>query len=205
MNPDAYLWITQITNLTICNVTLDGNSSQVVGYNPMLYVDGTLNLNNSVVQNHVNTSFGAIQVTDCGTFNATATVFQNNSAVKGGHIENDGMTYLNGRSLQNGSAQEMGGAIYNGKSLTIENSKITGNQAGKLGGAIYNRDVLSISQSVIYSNTGTCSEENGDSDGVPEIEAYMKKVLPDPEAEKRFRQELLEIVPDVLDFLPGTE
>ena len=42
-------------------------------------------------------------------------------------------------------------------------------------------------------------------DGVPEMEVYMKEVLPDPEAEKRFRQELLEIVPDVLDFLPGTE
>ena len=39
-------------------------------------------------------------------------------------------------------------------------------------------------------------------DGVPEIEAYMKEVLPDPEAEKRFKEELLEIVPDVSEFLP---
>ena len=39
-------------------------------------------------------------------------------------------------------------------------------------------------------------------DGVPEIEAYMKEVLPDPEAEKRFKEELLEIVPDVSQFLP---
>ncbi len=39
-------------------------------------------------------------------------------------------------------------------------------------------------------------------DGVPEMEAYMKEVLPDPEAEKRFRQELLEIVMDVSEYLP---
>ena len=39
-------------------------------------------------------------------------------------------------------------------------------------------------------------------DGVPEIiEAYMKVVLPDPEAEKQFKEELLEIVPDVSQFL----
>ena len=38
-------------------------------------------------------------------------------------------------------------------------------------------------------------------DGVPEIEAYMQEVLPDPEAEKRFKEELLEIVPDVSQFL----
>ena len=39
-------------------------------------------------------------------------------------------------------------------------------------------------------------------DGVAEIEAYMKEVLPDLEAEKRFKEELLEIVPDVSQFLP---
>ncbi len=38
-------------------------------------------------------------------------------------------------------------------------------------------------------------------DGVPEIEAYMKDVLPDPEAEKQFKEELLEIVPDVSQYL----
>ena len=37
-------------------------------------------------------------------------------------------------------------------------------------------------------------------DGVPEIEAYMKEVLPDSEAEFRFKEELLEIVPDVFPF-----
>lgn len=39
-------------------------------------------------------------------------------------------------------------------------------------------------------------------DGVPEIEVYMQEVLPDSEAEKRFKEELLEIVPDVFQFLP---
>ena len=39
-------------------------------------------------------------------------------------------------------------------------------------------------------------------DGVPEIEAYMKEVLPDLAAEKRLKDELLEIVPDVSQFLP---
>ena len=38
-------------------------------------------------------------------------------------------------------------------------------------------------------------------DGVPEIEAYMKEVLPDPEVEKRLQEELLEIVLDVSKFL----
>jgi len=40
------------------------------------------------------------------------------------------------------------------------------------------------------------------SDGVPEIEAYMKDVLPDLEAEKQFKEELLEIVMDITEFLP---
>lgn len=39
-------------------------------------------------------------------------------------------------------------------------------------------------------------------DGVSEIEAYMKEVLPDPEKEKRIKQELLEIVLDVSEYLP---
>lgn len=41
-------------------------------------------------------------------------------------------------------------------------------------------------------------------DGVPEIEAYMKEVLPNPEAEKRLQEELLEIVLDVSLFLSDT-
>ena len=39
-------------------------------------------------------------------------------------------------------------------------------------------------------------------DGVSEIEAYMKEVLPDSEEEKRFKQELLEIVLDVSEYFP---
>lgn len=39
-------------------------------------------------------------------------------------------------------------------------------------------------------------------DGVPEIEAYMKDVWPDLEEEKRFKEELLKIVPDASQFLP---
>ena len=38
-------------------------------------------------------------------------------------------------------------------------------------------------------------------DGIPEIEAYMKEVLPDPEKEQLFRQELLEIVVDVSEYI----
>ena len=39
-------------------------------------------------------------------------------------------------------------------------------------------------------------------DGVPEIEAYMKEVLPNPEETRIFEKELLEIVVDVTGFLP---
>lgn len=39
-------------------------------------------------------------------------------------------------------------------------------------------------------------------DGVPEIEAYMKDVLPDPKSEEGFKQDLLEIVLDVSQYLP---
>ena len=41
-------------------------------------------------------------------------------------------------------------------------------------------------------------------DGVPEIEAYIKEVLPNPEKMERFQKELLEIVADVTEFLPDT-
>ncbi len=41
-------------------------------------------------------------------------------------------------------------------------------------------------------------------DGVPEIEEYMKEVLPDPEETEIFKKELLEIVVDVTEFLPNT-
>lgn len=39
-------------------------------------------------------------------------------------------------------------------------------------------------------------------DGVPEMEAYIKEALPDQEAEKQLREELLEIVPNMSEFLP---
>lgn len=38
-------------------------------------------------------------------------------------------------------------------------------------------------------------------DGIPEIEAYMEEVLPDPEKEQLFRQELLEVVVDVSEYI----
>lgn len=39
-------------------------------------------------------------------------------------------------------------------------------------------------------------------DGVPEIEAYMEMVLPNMEENELFKNELLEIVVDVTEFLP---
>lgn len=39
-------------------------------------------------------------------------------------------------------------------------------------------------------------------DGVPEMEAYIKEVLPEQKAEKRLQEEALEFVPDVTEFLP---
>ena len=39
-------------------------------------------------------------------------------------------------------------------------------------------------------------------DGVPEIEAYMKEVLPNMEEKESFKKELLEIGRDVTEFLP---
>ena len=39
-------------------------------------------------------------------------------------------------------------------------------------------------------------------DGVPEIEEYMKEVLPNLEEIEIFKKELLEIVVDVTEFLP---
>ena len=38
-------------------------------------------------------------------------------------------------------------------------------------------------------------------DGIPEIEEYMNKVLPNPEQEQLFQQELLEIVVDVSEYI----
>ena len=39
-------------------------------------------------------------------------------------------------------------------------------------------------------------------DGVPEIEEYMKEVLPNLREIENFKKELLEIVVDVKEFLP---
>ena len=38
-------------------------------------------------------------------------------------------------------------------------------------------------------------------DGVPEIEAYMKDVLYEADEEGKFKQELLEILPDINQFI----
>jgi len=154
MNADAYLWLTQISNLTISNITIDGNGS-ITGNNPMLFVDGTLNLNNSVIQNCSGVPFGAVYVTDNGTLNALSTQFNNNSAVSGGHIENHGTATVSGCSFTNGSAQEFGGAISNARNLTVQNCKIVGNRAGLIGGGIQSDDCMSINQSVIYGNSAT--------------------------------------------------
>lgn len=40
------------------------------------------------------------------------------------------------------------------------------------------------------------------SDRVPEIEEYIKEVLPNLEEMERFKKELLEIVIDVTEYLP---
>ena len=40
-------------------------------------------------------------------------------------------------------------------------------------------------------------------DGVPEIEEYMKEVLPNLKEMESFKKELLEIVVDATEFLPN--
>jgi GTP1/Obg family GTP-binding protein len=40
-------------------------------------------------------------------------------------------------------------------------------------------------------------------DGVPEIEGYMKEVLPNLREIESFKKELLEIVVDITQFLPN--
>ena len=55
-----------------------------------------------------------------------------------------------------------------------------------------------ITIDVYADNKGIIAE------GVPEIEEYMKEVLPNQEEIERFKKELLEIVVDVTEFLPET-
>lgn len=55
-----------------------------------------------------------------------------------------------------------------------------------------------ITMDVYADNRGIIAE------GVPEIEEYMKEVLPNMEEIERFKKELLEIVMDVTEFLPET-
>ena len=53
-----------------------------------------------------------------------------------------------------------------------------------------------ITMDVYADNRGIIVDE------MPEIEAYMKEVLPNLEEMERFKTELLEIVVDVTEYLP---
>ena len=76
---NAGIYITNTANLTIYNMTIDGNRNSVSGDCPMFTVNGALNLHYSTVQNSDTLGEkGTIYVADSASFFSVGTTYTNN-------------------------------------------------------------------------------------------------------------------------------
>ena len=156
VNGNACFDIVQGGNLTLCNMTIDGNKSYLAGYQPMFLVTGMLFLNNCTVQNCSSPNQGgAVFIEGNGNLVTEGVVFDGNSAYQGGHIYSGGSANLNNSIFKNGTAASDGGAVKvcSGTFLSLSNCKLYENRASAYGGGISNSGNTTLSGSIIYGNT----------------------------------------------------
>lgn len=156
VNGNAGFDIVSGGNLTLCNMTIDGNKSYLAGYQSMFHVSGMLFLNNCTVQNCSSPNQGgAVFIEGNGNLVTEGAIFDGNSAYQGGHIYSNGSANLNNSIFKNGNAASDGGAVKvcSGTFLSLSNCKLYENRASAYGGGISNSGNTTLSGSIIYGNT----------------------------------------------------
>lgn len=162
MNEDAYFDIVQGGNITLCNMTIDGDKSNYIGNQAMFHVTGTLTLLNLTVQNCGSQSQGgAVYIGNNGTLVTDGVVFDGNSAYQGGHIYSNCSANLNNSILKNGTATSDGGAIKvcSGTVLSLTSCKLFENSASSYGGAVSNSGNITLSNSIVFDNVAPAGSD----------------------------------------------
>ncbi len=157
------LHVASNTSVTITNLIMRGGDAAVAGLadgaGGGVYNDGTLLLQNSVVQQSQATLGGGIYNVDMLTLDNAA--ISSNSAVDGAGLYNDvsgagGAYVTNGSRLHGNNATLRGGAVYqNSGPLVVDGNKLFGNAASE-GGALYltgGSDTVDVWNNFIYANT----------------------------------------------------
>ena len=146
------------------NMIFDG--SGVKSDDSFITVQGDFNFNDCIFKNcgDLNNFSGsgcvgaAVKVEQGGgTFDNC--IFQDNSAIVGGHVAvvGNGTVVFSQCNMTKGKAVSSGGAIavIGTGNCEIESCIITDNSAGDFGGGISNRGTLTVSESKIFGNTAT--------------------------------------------------
>ncbi|EOR25305.1 hypothetical protein A500_10525 [Clostridium sartagoforme AAU1] len=144
-------------NILFQNVTLDGGGFPAMYSMAMINYDVTFD--NVTFRNSVNnkSTGGAVSV-NFGTATFKNCLFEDNTALSGGHIavKGSGSTIIANSILKDGYAWSNGGAIWNASSdstTTITSSLITNNSAGDYGGGLSNKGTMIFSGTKLYDNT----------------------------------------------------
>ena len=166
-------------NVTITNVTFDGNKEKISANNPLLSIEGstttvTLGDGVTVCNNYNNTTFGGgIYVSDGTLTMDNCTVSENGTIAKGGGIFacNSAKVTLTNCAIKSCETTSEGsgtggGGIYNeNATIEIEGGEISDCSAGRTGGGIYNYSgTLSVSgcsflrcKTIANSGGGICN------------------------------------------------
>ena len=166
-------------NVTITNVTFDGNKEKISANNPLLSIEGstttvTLGDGVTVCNNYNNTTFGGgIYVSDGTLTMDNCTVRENRTISKGGGIFacNSAKVILTNCAIKSCETTSEGsgtggGGIYNeNATIEIEGGEISDCSAGRTGGGIYNYSgTLSVSgcsflrcKTIANSGGGICN------------------------------------------------
>ena len=166
-------------NVTITNVTFDGNKEKISANNPLLSIEGstttvTLGDGVTVCNNYNNTTFGGgIYVSDGTLTMDNCTVSENGTISKGGGIFacNSAKVTLTNCTIKSCETTSEGsgtggGGIYNeNATIEIEGGEISDCSAGRTGGGIYNYSgTLSVSgcsflrcKTIANSGGGICN------------------------------------------------
>jgi predicted outer membrane repeat protein len=140
-------------------ITITGESGQevvldAVGFDPFSFANGTLNIQNLVIQD----AGTAITMSGTPTLNVTDVTFEDGADVgdmTGQSIDSSGIVSVAGSTFAHNYSSGDGGAIDADGAVTVDASAFTGNESDDLGGAIYAAAGISVSDSAFEANSAT--------------------------------------------------
>lgn len=143
-------------DIALMEITITGESGQEVvldadGYDPFIFANGTLNVENLVIQD----AGTAITMSGTPTLNVTDVTFEDGADVgdmTGQSIDSSGIVTVVGSTFAHNYSSGDGGAIYADGAVTVDASAFTGNESDDDGGAMYSGGELQVTDSQFDSN-----------------------------------------------------